>query len=310
MMATFYNLLYRLYAGLKSAGVDSLLRRSPGVARGLDHLKRLIQRLLWVRVQSGLSKGMWMQLRLPAEGAYWRGTHEPDVQNAISAAVQPGAVFYDIGAHLGSVALGTARLVGDSGRVVAFDGDPENVSRLRDNALRNQLQDRLQVVHAAVWSCTRSDGISFRRGSTVKSQGGVEATSSPVLGSGEVIHVPAITLDDFIAAGGPLPHLIKIDVEGGEYEVLRGGARLFATHEPLIIAEVHHKQAAEQISVWLDRSQYCSQWNRPPEDFPRRLFAWPREYDGAAWMRNSAGAGSLQPKKPQVETVAKEHQLE
>jgi FkbM family methyltransferase len=303
-MATFYAFLYRLYSVFKNAGIESLLRRSPRTARGLDHLKRLIQRLVWVRVQSGLSQGLWMQLRLPAEGAYWRGTHEPEVQDAISVVVQPGTVFYDIGAHLGSIALGAARLVGDSGRVVAFDGDPENVSRLRDNASRNGLQDRLHVVHAAVWSCTHSEGISFRRGRTVKSQGGVEATNSPLLGGGEVIHVPAITLDDFIAAGGPLPHLVKIDVEGGEYQVLCGGAKLFATHKPLIIAEVHHQQAAEQISVWLDEYRYCSQWNTPPEDFPRRLFAWPTEYDGAAWMRNSGSRESLQSKKPQVETVA------
>ena len=72
-----------------------------------------------------------MHLRLPGEAGYWRGTHEPDVQNAISAAVRPGTVVFDIGAHVGSIALGAARLVNDAGRVVAFDGDPENIVRLR-----------------------------------------------------------------------------------------------------------------------------------------------------------------------------------
>jgi FkbM family methyltransferase len=292
-MATFYALFYRLYFVLKNSGVEGLLRRWHLAGRGLDQLKRLMQRQLWVQVQTGLSQGMWMHLRLPSEGSYWRGTHEPDVQNAISVAVRRGTVIYDIGAHLGSIALGTARLVGDLGRVVAFDGDPENVLRLRDNSSRNGLEGRLQVVHAVVWSCTRSDGISFRRGRTARSQGGVEANGNcPVLGSGEVINVPAVTLDDFVAAGGPLPQLVKIDVEGGEYQVLRGGASLFASQRPLIIAEVHHQHAAEQISAWLDEYQYCSQWNRPQEGFPRRLFAWPTEYDGAAWMQNSAATGS------------------
>src|SRR6516225_3669523 len=104
--------------------------------------------------------GMWMRLRVPSEAGYWQGTHEPDVQNAIICAVQPGMVVYDIGAHLGSFALGTARLVSKLGRVVAFDGDPENVSRLRENVRRNELaEDRLRVVHSAVWSSTRSEGI-------------------------------------------------------------------------------------------------------------------------------------------------------
>ena len=292
-MATFYLLLYRMHVVLKNSGVEGLLRRWRPAAEGLDLLKRLIQRHLWVRVQSGLSEGMWMQLRLPTEGAYWRGTHEPDVQNAIAAAVRPGTVVYDIGAHIGSIALGTARLVGDLGRVVAFDGDPENVLRLQDNSSRNGLEDRIQVVHSALWSCTRSEGISFRRGKAVRSQGGVEADGNrPVLGSGELINVPAVTLDDFVAAGGPLPQLVKIDVEGGEYQVLRGGASLFAGQRPLIIAEVHHKQAAEQISAWLDQYRYSSQWNKPPEGYPRRLFAWPTEYDGAVWMQNSSCTGS------------------
>jgi FkbM family methyltransferase len=285
-MAAFYALLYRIYLLFKKSGAEGLLRRWRPAGRGLDHLKRRIQRHhLWVRVQSGLSRGMWMHLRLPSERAYWYGTHEPDVQNAISIAVRPGTAIYDIGAHLGSIALGAARLVGNLGRVVAFDGDPENVLRLRDNSSRNGLEDRLQVVHAAVWSCTRSDGISFRRGGTVGSQGGVEANGNrPVLGNGEVIKVRAVTLDDFVAAGGPAPHLVKIDVEGGEYQVLCGGASLFANQKPLIIAEVHHQQAAEQISAWLVEYRYCSQWDIPREGFPRRLFAWPPEYDGAAWM--------------------------
>jgi len=232
---------------------------------------------------------MWMQLRLPSEGEYWRGTHEPQVQSAISVAVRPGSVVYDIGAHLGSMALGTARLVGAAGRVVAFEGDPENATRLRDNAWRNGLKDRLEVVHAAVWSYNQSEGICFRRGQTVRSQGGVEANGNrPVVGSGAVINVPTVTLDNFIAAGGPVPQLVKIDVEGGEYQVLRGGANLFASQKPLIIAEIHHRQAAEQVSAWLEEYRYCSQWNTPPEGFPRYLFAWPTGYDGAGWMRSSA----------------------
>ena len=84
--------------------------------------------------------------------------------------------------------------------------------------------------------------------------------------------------------GLPKPNVVKIDVEGGEYHVLRGGASLFVNQKPLIIAEVHHQQAAEQISTWLHEYRYCSQWDIPREGFPRRLFAWPPEYDGAAWM--------------------------
>ena len=77
---------------------------------------------------------------------------------------------------------------------------------------------------------------------------------------------------------------MKIDVEGGEYEVLCGGKKLFAKQRPLIIAEVHHHQAAEQNPTGCVNAEYHAQWNIPTAQFPRHLFAWPKETDGAAWM--------------------------
>ena len=94
-----------------------------------------------------------------------------------------------------------------------------------------------------------------------------------VLGIWPLIDVPAVTLDDFVANGGPVPQLVKVDVEGGEYEVLRGGDRLFSMQYPLIAAEVHHKQAADQIRAWLVEHEYSSRWVAPAEMFPCCLFA-------------------------------------
>jgi FkbM family methyltransferase len=294
MMANLYTLLYRTYLVLRKSATEGGLRRLPLIGRGLDQFKRWIERhflrkaQVWVRIQSGLSTGMWMHLHFPREALIWRGKHEPEVQNAIQAAVRQGDVVYDIGAHVGTMALGAALLVGDLGLVVAFDGDPENIARLREHRARNKLESRLRVVNAAVWSRTAIDGIGFRRGATAKSQGGVQADGQrPVLGGGEVINVRAVRLDDILDAGVPPPHLVKIDVEGGEYEVLCGGQTLFMKQRPLVIAEIHHQRAAEQIIRWLSEYQYSGQWNIPKEQFPRHLFAWPKETDGEAWMRRS-----------------------
>jgi FkbM family methyltransferase len=269
-----------------------MVRQWPFAQRPLNLFKAMLRRYVlperrvWLQVQKGLSQGLWMQLDLPDEARYWRGEHDLEVERALWTVVYPGAVIYDVGAHLGYFALGAARLVGKCGRVVAFDGDPDNVVRLREHMLKNNLAGRLELVHAAVWSKTASDGISFRRASEPRSQGGVEADECrPVLANGELITVPAITLDDFIAGSGPLPNIVKIDVEGGEAEVLRGAARLFADHRPLVITEVHQIHTAEQIGRWLDEYRYCAKWNVGNEPYPRQLFAWPTEYDGRAWMR-------------------------
>jgi FkbM family methyltransferase len=279
-----YLLVYRAYLALKKRVIAPAFRRWPHAEVKFNAAKEFIKRRAlrsrtsWVQVQSGFAQGLWMRLRIPEEAGFWRGEHEPGVQNAISAMVRPGDVVYDVGAHLGSLTLGAARLVGPFGRVVAFDGDPENVERLCENSQRNHFSSCIQAIHAAVWSCRSEAGISFRRGKDQTSQGGVESDGQrPVLGNGEIISVPATTLDDFVAAGGPLPQLVKIDVEGGEYEVLRGGAGLFAKHRPLIIVEVHHQQAADSINAWLEEFHYAAEWRIPKENFPRCLIAWPVE---------------------------------
>ena len=284
-MNSLYLVVYRAYLALKKRVIDPVFRRWPqGQARfnnAKDFVKRsaLPSRTAWVQVQSGFALGLWMRLRIPEEAGFWRGEHEPEVQIAISAMVHPGDIVYDVGAHLGSLALGAARLVGPSGRVVAFDGDPENVERLRENSVRNHLGSCIQAVHAAVWSHQSASEISFRRGKSEASQGGVESDGQrPVLANGEIISVPVTTLDDFVAAGGSVPHLVKIDVEGGEYEVLRGGSTLFANHRPQIVVEVHHQDAADKIAAWLEEFRYSAKWRIPAENFPRYLIAWPIEH--------------------------------
>jgi hypothetical protein len=91
--------------------------------------------------------------------------------------------------------------------------------------------------------------------------------------------------------------LIKIDIEGGEYDVLRGGELLFRVQRPFLTVEVHHQQAADSITAWLDEHKYCSSWEVPKKNFPRRLFAWPTEQDGTTWMRarldKNPSSGSL-----------------
>jgi Methyltransferase FkbM domain len=98
-----------------------------------------------------------------------------------------------------------------------------------------------------------------------------------VLAGGESIRVPVTTLDAFIASGNPPPQLVKIDVEGGECEVLRGGSQLFGTHRPLLIVEVHHQRACDILTTWLAEFRYSDTWKIPAENFPRYLLAWPNE---------------------------------
>lgn len=230
---------------------------------------------IWVQVEQGLAEGLWMQVQLPEETFLWRGGHEPEVQAVLTRFLQPGVVAYDVGSYLGFFALAMARAAGAAGRVIAFEPDPENAMRLRENVARNQMEKYIQVVEAAAWHKS-ADQIPYRRGSQARSQGGVAADGiHPVLAAGEQILVRGISLDAFIAGGNPAPQLIKIDVEGGEAAVLAGAQGLVDRSRPVIVCEVHHIAAARWLEKWLPEHGYRLEWTIPPEEFPRHLVAKP-----------------------------------
>jgi FkbM family methyltransferase len=283
-MATFYLAIYRIYFAVlaRHAQNPGVVPRSLKKAAHDAHV--LIKRFilprfpLTVRVRSGLSLGLWLRVRFPEEAGYWRGTHESSTARAIVANVREGSVVYDVGAHIGLITFGAARLAGNSGRVIAFEPDPDNVVRLREGCALNHLERRVRVVNSAVWSHGGSEEIGFRRGASRRSRGGVEADGyQPVLADGPTVKVPVMTLDEFADSSGTAPGLIKIDVEGGEYEVLRGGETLFARCRPLLLVEVHHRDAFERIDKWLSDFKYAAQWGGSPQGFPKMLFAWPAE---------------------------------
>lgn len=284
MTPRYYSALARVRLLLRSDALSSFRRsfdRVPFLQRTAQRVKFGVGRVLlpdsvgWVKVKSGLAEGLWMRLRFFGEGSYWLGYHEATAQELLKRFCRTGSVCYDIGAHLGFFSLGLANCVGPKGKVFAFEPDPENCSRLKEMVVRNNLQDRVELVEAAAWAYTSSGGVPFRRGNS-KAHGGVCADGvTPVLADGETQLVPTLSLDDFIRKGNPFPGVVKIDVEGGECEVLKGGEELFSQCRAALLCEVHHEQAARWITDWLAAKGYAAEWRVPKESYPRLLAAGP-----------------------------------
>lgn len=185
----------------------------------------------------------------------------------------PRSVFYDVGTSLGFFSVAVGSHVGPEGHVFGFEPEPWNTHRFSQMILRNHLEDRVTVVAAAAWSRTRPE-ISFQRGGRQRTYGGVLADGiTPVLVHGEIRLVRAVSLDDFVTEGHPAPDVIKIDVEGGECEVLKGARQVFLRHKPALICEVHHQEASNCIASWLAEMRYVAEWRVPDELYPRLLFA-------------------------------------
>lgn len=177
-------------------------------------------------VRSGPAKGLVLAIDPRTEKYYWTGTYERAVQDALVRLLRPGAVFWDVGAHVGFFSLLAARLVGGAGRVHAFEPVPANAGRLRRNLERSGFAN--VAVHRL--ALAEAPGEVFLAPHDASSMWRVAT-------EGEAsIRVAAGTLDELAARLGP-PAAVKIDVEGSELDVLRGGAGLIAHARPVFVVE-------------------------------------------------------------------------
>lgn len=158
------------------------------------------------------------------------GTYEPHVSAVLRTACAAGMTVVDVGANVGFHTLAMARLVGPSGRVLAFEPSSENCRVLLTTLSANSL-DNVELVPVALGE---RRGWSHYTGH-IGSNGGLIRSSDGhyVEGAGSI--VPSWPLDELTLEA---VDLIKLDVEGAEGLVLRGGERTIRRCRPVIITEL------------------------------------------------------------------------
>ena len=183
--------------------------------------------------------GTWMWLARPA----WHScyvVYEPHMADAIRANLAPGSVFYDIGAHVGLWSLYASGLVGPEGRVVACEpSDAFHV--LEANVAKQANVECLRVaVGARVGRAEFHGQGAATSGSLVRAVTEINQKYHPdvAITTTEV----AIETLSTMTSSRPLPSLVKIDVEGYEYQVLEGARELMRRASPTWLIEIHPPQ--------------------------------------------------------------------
>jgi FkbM family methyltransferase len=262
----FRNVLVR-----KAYGAAS---RIPLVGPGLRKIVKSVVppgTRVWTTIAGGSGRGLMVNLDSRYEDGYARGGHEPLVEKMLTSHLRPGFVVYDVGAHIGILALIAARVVGREGEVIAFEADQGNAERITEHARRNSMP-QIEVVENAVWRTNGS--LRFERASSQSSRNQGAVVSGTTKDGSETIEVQSVSLDEFARTHRP-PNVIKVDVEGAEYAVLEGGDRLFSSVKPLLICEVHNGEACLDVTQWLSKREYSYVWLESSEKFPRHLLAKP-----------------------------------
>ncbi len=186
------------------------------------------------------------ELRLPVSdwellGGVLRGLlFEPSVAAAIAETLWTADVMVDGGAHAGLFTVLAARQVGPEGRVVAFEPHPLNVECLRRNVEDNVVGPWVFVEQAALADSTGSARFSWSRSRTA--HGTLVGCAAP---DSQTTEVRAVALDDYCAARGLRPALIKLDLEGGETAALEGMRESLPTAR-CVILEVNGPRLREQ----------------------------------------------------------------
>ncbi len=167
---------------------------------------------------------------------------EPHVRRWLAEQLKPGSVFFDVGAHHGWVSMWALMLIGPRGMVFSFEPSPSNLSILEWHRTINRLA-RWTIVATAV-----SDEDAVQRPFYLVDSGDSPMNSltsgapGTVLMNGrlvETVSIQTVSLDAYCERVGVRPHLVKIDVEGAEYLVLRGAAKLLHESHPALILAVH-----------------------------------------------------------------------
>ena len=148
-----------------------------------------------------------------------------------------GVAVWDVGSNIGLWTLFSSAKVGEHGRVIAFEPNPDAARALQENARLNSAGNILLIPHA-LGSETRS--ASFFLGTRDSQTSGLLPQTGMYPTSETGVDVQMMRGEDVLQRGmAPPPFAAKIDVEGSELSVLRGfGDRAWAALHLLAI-EIH-----------------------------------------------------------------------
>ena len=177
-----------------------------------------------------------MTIRFPAKWSrYYEKNYEADNYAFLHQQVKPGMHIIDIGAHLGLFSVCSSQLTGPTGKIICFEPTPGTFAVLKDTLRLNHC-DNVIALPAAVSDKEGtatfyvSETAGCNSNSLVKNKPGKELSG---------YEVRLVTIDSIVAEYNLQPSLIKIDAEGAELDVLKGGIKTFKDHKPLLILGLH-----------------------------------------------------------------------
>lgn len=172
----------------------------------------------------------------PKERPRFGQNYETETASFLSRRMRPGMTSFDIGANVGAYVLQLAHWSAPSGKVVAFEPNAGAREVLSRHISWNGLTERIQVIPSAV-AAEFGEQVLYAEGANGMSR--LAEPNNSLAATAREERVPVTTVDAFCAAGAAPPDVLLIDIEGFEFEALRGARQTILSHRPLIVVEMH-----------------------------------------------------------------------
>ena len=182
-----------------------------------------------------------------------KGDFLPGHEEHLSQRFTPreGDTVIDIGAHIGRYTITSSKQVGSTGKVVAIEADPDNFQLLKRNIALNNLTNVLPLNYA-VFS-TRTIMKLYEQSASAK-YNSIMLTRARTM---NYVEVNADTLDSILEQNTiNQVNWIKIDVEGAEFEVLKGSTKTLSSNDISLLVEIHNIDDPSHYDNILDLLKY------------------------------------------------------
>ena len=164
------------------------------------------------------------------------GVYEKNTNNILTEYIEQGDLVIEAGANSGTETLLISRLVGNDGKVFAFEPVPHVFDKLSLNLKLNKIRN-VESYNSALGNT--NDKIPFQINSINHPNQGMGTKLNIDFENGDTIYVKQRTLDSFWEQNCFNENIafLKMDIQGGEFDLLKGAAKVLANDKPKIFLE-------------------------------------------------------------------------
>jgi|GEM_PF-1265218 len=189
---------------------------------------------------------------------YFFGVCEPEVTAIVKHLAKPGQIWFDVGANVGYFTILLSKIMGETGKIYAFEPNPITANLIENSITLNQVNN-VTLVREAV---SKTSGQEVILNVPINESGRASIIRQEDILEFNKVTVSTVSLDSYLAVHKIKVDFMKIDIEGAEILAFQGMASTLKNCPPkVIISEVSHRpeclSTPQQLIEYLITFGYC-----------------------------------------------------